>query len=81
MKAEVKEKEVSFKPIELVITIESVEDVKVLYALFNASVNTVTKMSENDKYPNMEIKNPYLIDNGIVWNEINSIANKLNLLK
>jgi hypothetical protein len=81
MKVEVKQVEKKFEPIELVITIESEEDVKLLYSLFNVSVKKVIDNSLDSAYNEMKISSSDCKMIYPLWREINNIAKSLNLKK
>ena len=78
MKAEVKQKEVAFEPIELVITIESVEDVKTLYHIFDMSMKAISDKSKGSLVE-LDVYQVAPIDE--VWSVIDELATGLNLKK
>lgn len=75
MKAEVKKKEVAFEPIELVITIWSLNDLKTLYNIFNVSGQMVSDRSKQNGNYKIDVKE--VVDFYDVWDEINETLKNL----
>lgn len=75
MKAEVKQKEEAFKPIDLVITIENEQDLCTLWHLFNQTEAETNKMIDDV----LKYKSDKPSDD--VWKKLDFLVNKYNLRK